>query len=165
MAPPSTKATALAQAKRREEMQEKRKQDDEKRQKDADRAQPPAAMTKALQGAMKSKFGKSSATVISEKAAAARRDARAAEKKHVEEQEARLAAKLAGRPLLCESSGGGRPASANLAYLQATTKMLDIMAAHGEAQPARQLPPEARARLEEAQLEKDLQDKWRGGAK
>lgn len=114
---------------------------------------------------MKSKFGKSSATVISEKAAAARQDARVAEKKHVEEQEARRAAKLSGRPLLCESSGGGRPASANLAYLQATTKMLGIMAAHGETQPAQQLPPEARARLEEAQLEKELQDKWKGGRK
>jgi len=110
--------------------------EDSQRKIDEERAQAPAAMTKALQGALKSKFGKSSATVISEKAAAARRDARAAEKKHVAEQEARRAKKLAGRPLLCESSSGARPASANLAYLQATTKMLGIMSAHGESQPA-----------------------------
>lgn len=126
-APPSTKATALAQAKRRSEMQEGRKLDDERRLKDAERARPPAAMTKALQGAMKAKFGKSSATVISEKAAERRREAHAAEKKHKADMEASMAAKLAGRPLLCESVGSGRPQSANLAYLRATTKYLDIV--------------------------------------
>ena len=81
------------------------------------------------------------------------------------EQKAKLEAKLAGRPLLCESSGGGRPASANLAYLQATTKMLGIMAAHGESQPAQHLPPGERAKFEEAQIEQELRDKWKGGKK
>ena len=114
-------------------MQARRRMEDDQRKRDADRALAPAAMKKTLQGALQSKFGKSSSTIINEKAAEARRDARAAEKKHVAEQEARRAKKLAGRPLLCESSTGARPASANLAYLQATTKMLGIMSAHGES--------------------------------
>lgn len=146
-------------------MQQKRKLDDDKRLKDAERARPPAAMTKALQGAMKSKFGKSSATLISEKAAERRRDARIAEKKHMADMEASRAARLAGRPLLCESVGSGRPQSANLAYLQATTKMLGIMKEAGEGNPEQQLSGEARAKLEEAKLEKELRDKWKGGNK
>jgi len=117
--PSSTKAVAMSQLKRRNDIQDKRKKEEAAKVAEEERVKKQQAIKGTVQGALKNKFGKSASLIISELAK---------EKiANMKEQEAKTKAVLAaaikkGRsgPMLLEQSAADHRASSNLSFLKAT---------------------------------------------
>lgn len=121
--PASTKATALSQAKRREEIQKRQKEKEMTAKEDRERLVPDKAakakVTKAIKAqdalvGRKSKNAELAAKLSSAKEQMRKREAEWEAKKKD------MAKRLANQPMLCEQDAGYQKNASNLALLKAT---------------------------------------------
>jgi hypothetical protein len=155
--PSSTKAVAVSQLKRRNDIQAKRKEEEAAKIAEAERIEKQNALKGTVQSALKSKFGKSSSEVISEAA----KEKRKAMREQEEKQKAALEAavkKGRNRPMLLETSAADHKASSNLSFLKATKKMIELLESQGE-KPDKYLSLEQKELLEEEKMRNELKEK------
>ena len=157
MNPPSTKAVALSQLKRRTDILDKRKKQEELVKIDEERVKKQDQLKETVQSKLKSKFGKSANTIIAEKAKEKRNDMRVQEaiaKKVIEDAIKRAKQ----RPMLLEQSQDDLKAASNLTFLKATMKMIKLLEDQKE-EPSKYLTDEQKEMLEEQKLKDQMRNK------
>ena len=146
--PSSTRAVAVSQLKRRNDIQAKRKEEEAAKIAEAERIEKQNALKGTVQSALKSKFGKSSSEVISE----------AAKEKRKAILIMTAVKKGRNRPMLLETSAADHKASSNLSFLKATKKMIELLESQGE-KPDKYLSLEQKELLEEEKMRNELKEK------
>lgn len=139
--PPSTKAALASQAKRRQEINDKKKREEAEKKATADRIASQRKLAGTVQGALKSKFGQSADSKIKEQVKQAKKDMAVETKKNKAKLEEAIT-KGRSRKMLFETSAADNAQASNLAYLKATSKMIDLLKQHGE-KPQGYLPQKA----------------------
>lgn len=158
--PSSTKAVALSQQKRRQELQFKRDKEKTEQKEAAARAAKQNKLKDEVQGALKAKFKESAKQVVARESKEKKEHLLHEEKKNKAVLKAAVE-KGRSRPMLHERGADFDKERSNLAFLKATKKMVDILKSQGEA-PGIYLTREQKQALEEDQIATDLMRRVRG---